>query len=509
MVTVIHSLNEMEGGDLVTFKIVGILMFIFVAALGIYVATRLSRSESERGKVWAYRGNALAAGVLLSAAIVHIMPDSMAAFTDNGKDGFDDAVYSPLIGGCCFCFLLVLEEFLHAYKLKSRDDPHCTIECELYEAAPMVAQRKQLVHAERSTPARAPSVYNMTAGDENARSLSKPLIPVAQDQGDLENQDAPPPGSPPRCCDPTVSPSKRRNKSTSPNKNVTEQNNNIPPVTRTDFDVGECVEISVDNKNAKRKVNVAYESPSSTSRAGGIQKNQPSSSSSSRMVENSPPSSSSSALIVEQNSSSVQPNFAGNHNSADAISGDNLNKKYRGDPTIDTMHDTCIHHEHMPGHPVLEDTMQDVIRAYALFGALTFHSVLEGLGFGSAPGGVAVVAFIAVVAHKGLAAFALAQGLLQSNVPTARFYAFCFIFCMTSPVGAAIGMILQATVSDSKSMIPAVCNSMAAGTFLFIGAYELLHVSIAEAETPTEKVFRTSAVTAGFLAMSSLALLGA
>ena len=53
------------------------------------------------------------------------------------------------------------------------------------------------------------------------------------------------------------------------------------------------------------------------------------------------------------------------------------------------------------------------IRAYSLFAALMIHSVIEGLGFGSADTSrMALTVLVAIVCHKGLAAFALAQTML-------------------------------------------------------------------------------------------------
>mmetsp|Transcript_17841 Transcript_17841/g.44636 ORF Transcript_17841/g.44636 Transcript_17841/m.44636 type:complete len:624 (+) Transcript_17841:234-2105(+) len=59
-----------------------------------------------------------------------------------------------------------------------------------------------------------------------------------------------------------------------------------------------------------------------------------------------------------------------------------------------------------------------VVKATLLFAALMVHSVLEGLGMGSADNvGVASSTLIAIVAHKGLAAFALGQTLLMIEPP--------------------------------------------------------------------------------------------
>ncbi|CAD7976168.1 unnamed protein product [Amoebophrya sp. A25] len=61
-------------------------------------------------------------------------------------------------------------------------------------------------------------------------------------------------------------------------------------------------------------------------------------------------------------------------------------------------------------------SVKSMFRSVLLFTALMFHSVLEGLGFGSAAdSGLASATLIAIVAHKGLAAFALGQTLLQEE----------------------------------------------------------------------------------------------
>jgi len=144
------------------------------------------------------------------------------------------------------------------------------------------------------------------------------------------------------------------------------------------------------------------------------------------------------------------------------------------------------------------------IKSCLLFFALVFHSVMEGLGVGSAEdAGILLGVLIAIVAHKALAAFALGSALMQSRMPAWKFWTFVAIFSMSTPIGCVIGAISADVGSAAEqSLASGLCIAMASGTFLKVSTTEMLPRALAE-----KRARATGAVglTLGFSAMSILA----
>jgi len=139
---------------------------------------------------------------------------------------------------------------------------------------------------------------------------------------------------------------------------------------------------------------------------------------------------------------------------------------------------------------------------FLLLLALSFHSVIEGLGIGANPnpwGGI-----IAVLAHKALAAYALGTRLMSGGLHDAsarhKYYVQGAVFSLTTPVGIVIGMAIS---GDSESTAGGVCTALAAGTFLYVAIHEVISH---EMEDKTEQPLKLAALALGFSLMSLLAL---
>mmetsp|Transcript_35801 Transcript_35801/g.82165 ORF Transcript_35801/g.82165 Transcript_35801/m.82165 type:complete len:382 (-) Transcript_35801:50-1195(-) len=145
------------------------------------------------------------------------------------------------------------------------------------------------------------------------------------------------------------------------------------------------------------------------------------------------------------------------------------------------------------------------VKSFLLFTALSFHSVMEGLGLGSAQnGGVLLTVAIAILAHKGLAAFALGCTLAKAELPIWKFWTFVLIFCTGTPFGCVVASFFVANASEAaKGLTSAVCVSLASGTFLQVATLELLPRVLAEDDN---KALATMCLSSGFLAMGFLAI---
>ncbi len=100
---------------------------------------------------------------------------------------------------------------------------------------------------------------------------------------------------------------------------------------------------------------------------------------------------------------------------------------------------------------------------------LSIHSFLVGAALGSSTeAAITVVIFLAVVAHKGAAAYSLGVELARSGLSRAAAILAFAVFVALFPVGAGIGTFVQ-TVKDAHPFWEPIFASMAAGTLLFLG----------------------------------------
>ncbi|ETV96821.1 hypothetical protein H310_10112 [Aphanomyces invadans] len=111
--------------------------------------------------------------------------------------------------------------------------------------------------------------------------------------------------------------------------------------------------------------------------------------------------------------------------------------------------------------------------AFVLFVALSFHSVLEGLGIG-AQSTSAWGVFLAIILHKGLAAFALGSGMLKSQVNKAKFIAYMFLFSMMSILGIIVGWCIADSEESEDSAAAGICLALASGTFIYVAVMEII-----------------------------------
>ncbi|KAE8891295.1 hypothetical protein PF005_g16014 [Phytophthora fragariae] len=128
-------------------------------------------------------------------------------------------------------------------------------------------------------------------------------------------------------------------------------------------------------------------------------------------------------------------------------------------------------HSHGPGQADQADAGSLAV-AMVLFIALSFHSVLEGLGIG-AQKETAWGVFLAIIMHKGLAAFALGSGLVQSAMPVTYVMLYMFVFSFMSIVGIVVGWIIAADSSED-SAAAGICVALASGTFIYVAVMEVI-----------------------------------
>ena len=147
----------------------------------------------------------------------------------------------------------------------------------------------------------------------------------------------------------------------------------------------------------------------------------------------------------------------------------------------------------------------DALSAYAVLTALSIHALLAGLALGAeADVARALVIWLAIVAHKTAAGFALGVSLARSQLPKRQAWTLIALFSSATPLGGVIGAIVGETVEGRLgAALEASFLSIAGGTFIYVATFDILRD-----EFPAHggRFAKWCVLTAGIIAMSALAL---
>jgi zinc transporter ZupT len=162
-------------------------------------------------------------------------------------------------------------------------------------------------------------------------------------------------------------------------------------------------------------------------------------------------------------------------------------------------HDSS-HDDHGHSHLPMDTANQSIIVVLALFLALSFHSIVEGISLGSSDGDTVKSIMIAILAHKGLESFSLGTSLINSNASTLKYITFCLIFSLMTPIGVIIGALV---LSNTEGIVSAFITGFAAGTFTYVSIVEVL---LPEFKKQQDLLFKAIAASVGFAGMAIIAL---
>lgn len=135
---------------------------------------------------------------------------------------------------------------------------------------------------------------------------------------------------------------------------------------------------------------------------------------------------------------------------------------------------------------------------------LGVHSYLEGAALGlSLTVSVMLMLFLAILAHKWAAAFALAIQLNRSKLSHKKVILAFSIFALMTPLGIFSGDIVS-TKLQNYALIEPIFSSLAAGTFLYLGTLHGLRRSVMIEKCCDLRQF--SFVIVGFSLMAIIAI---
>lgn len=125
-------------------------------------------------------------------------------------------------------------------------------------------------------------------------------------------------------------------------------------------------------------------------------------------------------------------------------------------------------------HPHEEDAGEFHEIGFLAFIGLTIHDLIDGIALGSGEHipELTPAIFLALVLHKIPTTFSVSLLLLHGDYKRTRIFAFLAVMLLAIPAGVLLSQILVGHEAPAKMVGYLVAFS--AGTFIYIGAYELL-----------------------------------
>ncbi|KAL7469241.1 hypothetical protein ACHAXS_009501 [Conticribra weissflogii] len=125
--------------------------------------------------------------------------------------------------------------------------------------------------------------------------------------------------------------------------------------------------------------------------------------------------------------------------------------------------------------------------AVILLGALAVHSILEmtALGLADTFGDSALLS-LSIALHQPAESIALLVAFLKSGMPKPQIVKFLSVFSCMGPIGVAIGMAVN---SFASPVVDATMLAVVAGTFVYVGATEVIPEEWEESEHKWKKFF--------------------
>ena len=119
--------------------------------------------------------------------------------------------------------------------------------------------------------------------------------------------------------------------------------------------------------------------------------------------------------------------------------------------------------------------------------------------------------FVAVIIHKAILAFSLGINFVTIQVPLKTSLLLTIIFCVASPIGGGIGTSLVAGDSESVqvTLLNAILQGLATGTFLYIAFIEVISYELTnlEPEYMSHRLLLVLSILIGFSAFAGLSFI--
>ncbi len=156
-------------------------------------------------------------------------------------------------------------------------------------------------------------------------------------------------------------------------------------------------------------------------------------------------------------------------------------------------------------HDLEEGAGQAGASPYVLTIILSVHSIIAGTSLGlETQVSTSIVILMAILFHKGSAAFALMVSLHNAGMDAARQKKILGLFVMMTPLGLLAGTAASVALSGSiATLIEGCFDALAAGTFIYVAVLDIIDEEFAK---EGDKIFKFCLIVAGIALMGLLAV---
>ena len=143
-----------------------------------------------------------------------------------------------------------------------------------------------------------------------------------------------------------------------------------------------------------------------------------------------------------------------------------------------------------------EEETQQPIYPVVLLVVLSVHSVIAGIALGLEPElAASLLVMIAILCHKGSAAFALAVSVFASGADTRRVWRTLAIFVTMTPLGIAIGTGASSLLEGQvATLIEGSFNALAAGTFVYVAILDVISAEMSRTDDRVAHFIRSAMI---------------
>ncbi|WP_024850967.1 ZIP family transporter [Hydrogenovibrio kuenenii] len=148
---------------------------------------------------------------------------------------------------------------------------------------------------------------------------------------------------------------------------------------------------------------------------------------------------------------------------------------------------------------------QRIVYPIILSFILSIHSIIAGISLGLETTLLSAMAlFIAIIAHKGAAAFSLGVSLRENDFSAYRHLIMIATFAIMTPIGLALGTAFSQALTDKNAYAyEALFDALASGTFLYIAVVDIMEDVFKKPKFEWSKVFL---IASGFSLMALIAI---
>ncbi len=142
---------------------------------------------------------------------------------------------------------------------------------------------------------------------------------------------------------------------------------------------------------------------------------------------------------------------------------------------------------------------------YVLTVILSVHSIIAGISLGlETQVSASVVILLAILSHKGSAAFALMVSLHTGGFSSVRQKRILLLFVMMTPLGLLIGTLASAAlIGRTATLIEGSFDALTAGTFIYVAVLDIIDEELSK---DGDKLAKFALIFIGITFMALLAL---